>query len=109
MKIMTLFLIVSAFLFLVDVQVVSSQEASGSLINKNGFCLARGFIGNQLVQTTCNRLLNWWGYSDLHICDVTNRCVASPLNSAGNTNVIRWDWLPEKGQRFTFEKDEATG
>lgn len=101
---------VLAFCFAFDIQIVSSQEASGSLINKNGLCLARGSFGNQLVQWTCNRLFHWWGYGkDRHIYDISGNCVASPMNSGGNTNVIQWDWKDEKGQKFTFKQDQATG
>jgi len=88
----------------------------------NGKCLdvKRKFgisRGNELIQSShCSRLISKWNWNynnqvapDRHICHVFYGCVASPQNYGGNTLLIKWGWLNEAGQRFTFKQDKATG
>ncbi len=111
MKTSAVLTIAAAFSFLVDV--VSSQGQS--LVNRNGKCLDISIVSNQLIQSTCSRIFTTWYYDNLtakdrHICRTyLENCVASPMNSGGNTNLIKWGWKNEAGQRFTFKEDKATG
>lgn len=107
-----LFIIV--FWSLVHVEEVSSQGRP--LVNKNKKCLDdSGWLAvNQLVQKPCSLITRWWYYTnDRHICanfGFSWNCVASAMNSGGNTNIVKWDQKNEAGQRFTLKpSDEATG
>lgn len=109
METSALFFMVQAFLLVSHIKEVSSQSP---LVNKNGKCLTPSVGLIHFVQSTCTTS-HVWNYNnelakDRHLCHVYG-CAASPSNYAGNTLMIKWDWVNEKGQRFTLQPDQKTG